>query len=180
MSLDIHLTPSAIAGLYNQPLIPHKKEVPVEPVALHKAESPVDVEQGYKYLGKNRQRIVLIVHFPEDVFLPEDQLSFIIKMLGACHLNLADVAIINSATAAVGIGQLKQQLEPATIILFGVESVSIGLPISFPHFKDQEYAGCNYLFTPPPSELNQETDQGKLLKSKLWLCLKKMFKVNPK
>jgi len=96
-------------------------------------------------------------------------------MLDACKLNMADVAIVNHATAAVHIDRLKIQLQPKFLLLFGVEPDIIHLPINFPSFKEQPYAGTTYLFTPALSELNGETDQAKGLKRKLWDCLKRMF-----
>jgi hypothetical protein len=109
------------------------------------------------------------------VFVPEADLQFLTKMLGACKLNMADVAIINHATAPVAIDQLKVQLQPKSLLLFGVEPADIQLPISFPPFKEQAYAGTTYLFTPSLTALNQETEEAKLLKRKLWECLKRMF-----
>jgi len=176
MLSDIQLNEAMLAGLYRQPLIPASKEdlekAKEKPVSIVNA-SGVDIP--YKFLGKNQRHIVMIVDFPHDVFLPEEHLKFISKMLEACKLNLGHVAILNRAASAVDINRLKKELQPEFLLLFGIEPVSIQLPLSFPHFKDQEYAGCNYLFTPPLNELNQDTDEGKLLKSKLWLCLKKMF-----
>jgi len=129
----------------------------------------------YKILGNNKKQIVVVVNCPGDVFVPEGDLQFLTKMLDACKLNMADVAIVNHATAAVQIDRLKIQLQPKFLLLFGVEPDIIQLPINFPSFKEQPYAGTTYLFTPALSDLNQETDQAKGLKRKLWDCLKRMF-----
>jgi hypothetical protein len=109
------------------------------------------------------------------VFVPESDLQFLTKMLSACKLNLADVAIVNHATSEVAIDQLKEQLRPLHVLLFGVEPTTIRLPISFPAFKEQAYAGTTYLFAPGLAQLNQETEEAKLTKRKLWDCLKRMF-----
>lgn len=129
----------------------------------------------YKVLGNNKRHISIVVNYPNEVFIPEADLQFLTKMLGACKLNMADVAIVNHATAAVAIERFKTQLQPAFLLLFGVEPDVIQLPINFPSFKEQPYAGTTYLFTPALDQLNQETDQAKLLKRKLWDCLKRMF-----
>jgi hypothetical protein len=150
------------------PIAPVKEPVTTQPV---KKEEPV----AYKILGNNKQQISVVVNCPNDVFVPEADLQFLTKMLGACKLNMADVAIVNYATAPIAIDKLKTQLQPRSLLLFGVEPGDIQLPINFPPFKEQPYAGTTYLFTPSLSQLNQETEEAKLLKRKLWDCLKRMF-----
>jgi len=150
-----------------------KPPVP-EPIIEKTPPKPAELPP-YKILGNNKKQIVVVVNCPGDVFVPEGDLQFLTKMLDACKLNMADVAIVNHATAAVHIDRLKIQLQPKFLLLFGVEPDVIQLPINFPSFKEQPYAGTSYLFTPALSELNQETGQAKLLKRKLWECLKRMF-----
>lgn len=188
MSLtNIKLPGVIIADLYRHSLVqydgPSTKGVPDEPVEsqpLSKApaetiEPKTSEPVAYKVLGNNKQHITIIVNFPQEVFLPEGDLQFLTKMLGACKLNMADVAIVNSATAGIAIEPLKQQLQPKYILLFGVEPAAIQLPISFPAFKEQAYAGSTYLLTPPLNQLNQENEEAKQLKRKLWDCLKRIF-----
>jgi hypothetical protein len=157
-----------------------------EPVRLEtkpKVSEPIAAETkpktseaaGYKILGNNKQHIAIIVNCPQDVFVPEADLQFLTKMLTACKLNMADVAIVNHAVVPVMIEPLKQQLQPKYVLLFGVEPNAVQLPISFPAFKEQPYAGSTYLFTPSLNQLNQENDEAKQQKRKLWDCLKRMF-----
>ncbi|MDF2191721.1 hypothetical protein [Paraflavitalea sp. CAU 1676] len=131
----------------------------------------------YKILGNNRQQVSVIVRSPGEAFLPENNLQLLTKMLGACKLNLGDVAIVNDANLRVDMNLLKRQLQPKTALLFGVTPEEAGLPLSFPAFKAQEYAGTTYLFTPSLDELNMETEDGKLLKRRLWDSLRKIFGV---
>jgi hypothetical protein len=163
--------PSAPSVAESQPLIKPQAAAPAPPAETKASAS----ESAYKILGNNTKHISIIVHFTNEVFLPEADLQFLAKMLGACKLNMGDVAIVNHATAEVVIDKLKQQLQPKYVLLFGVEPGAIQLPISFPPFKEQPYAGCTYLFTPPLSQLNQENDDAKQLKRKLWDCLKRIF-----
>lgn len=140
--------------------------------------SPTGSTAGtYKFLGNNKRRIALLVQSPGAAFLPDDQLTFLTKILEACQLNIGDVAILNQATAPIDIAVLKQQLQPATLILFGLDPLQIQLPISFPVFKVQEYDKTSYLCAPPLTELTKNTNDSKLLKSKLWICLKTLFSV---
>lgn len=145
-----------------------------QPIAHATQPQPTETAT-YKTLGNNKQHITIIVNYSNEVFLPEADLQFLTKMLSACKLNMADVAIVNYATSEPAIDHLKQQLQPKFILLFGVEPGAIQLPISFPAFKEQAYAGSTFLTTPSLQLLNQETEEAKKLKRQLWECLKKMF-----
>ena len=136
-----------------------------------------EVSLPYRYLGKNQKRISIIANYPEEPYIPEDHLQFLIKILSACKLNLADVAILNNSVALVEINKLKKELNPAFILLFGPGPSDIGLPLSFPVLKPQFFDGCNFLSLPPVSVLLEESDTAKSLKKQLWDCLKKMFSI---
>ncbi len=141
------------------------------------AASPSPAPPGYKFLGNNRRKITLLVNSPGSVFLPDEHLTFLTKILAACRMTLADVAIVNQATEPVAVAALRQQLSPTTILLFGLEPTAIRLPINFPFFKIQPYDQCTYLSVPALDQLTSETEESKLLKSKLWVCLKTLFDV---
>lgn len=141
-------------------------------------EVPGQESTGYKFLGSNNRRIVIIVRHPGEVFLPERHLEFLIKILGACKLNIGDVAIVNDGFKTVDINKLTLQLQPKQLILFGTEPTELRLPFSFPQFKLQDYALCTYLYVPTLDNLNNESEEAKLLKTKLWICLKTMFDVS--
>ncbi len=140
-------------------------------------ETPAPLSQDYKYLGKNNKKISILVDSPDSAFLPDDQLNFLSKILEACRMNLGDVAIVNHHTTPIAINTLRQQLQPQHIILFGIEPTAIRLPINFPEFRNQPYDQCTYLSAPPLKELVPNTADAKLLKSKLWVCLKTLFEV---
>jgi hypothetical protein len=158
-----------------QPAATPTVAAPVSQPAAVQPQAPVNEPMVYRTLGNNKRQIAIVVNCPNEVFLPETDLQFLTKMLSACKLNMADVAIVNFAARAVAIDPLKQQLQPRHVLLFGVEPGAIQLPISFPAFKEQAYAGSTFLFTPSLTQLNQETEQAKLLKRQLWDCLKRMF-----
>jgi hypothetical protein len=131
----------------------------------------------YKFLGKNGKKVTIVVQSPGVPFLPDNQLTFLIKILEACRMNIGDVAIVNAATVPVQISILRQQLQPTAVLLFGIEPTAIKLPINFPEFKVQPYDNCSYLSAPPLTRLVQQSEESKLLKSKLWVCLKTLFNV---
>jgi hypothetical protein len=138
----------------------------------------ISATEAIKFLGDNVKKIIILVNHPSDVFLPENHLEFLTRILAACKLNIGDVAIVNTGFKLVDIHAIKQQLQPKHIILFGIEPTELRLPLSFPHFKIQSYADSAYLSVPSLDILNKDTEEGKLLKTKLWICLKTMFEVS--
>lgn len=175
MSLsDISLPGAVIADLYKDKLVQAGPKEETAPVADNKTAA---ASNNYKFLGNNRQQVTIVVDYAEEAFISDRDLQFLTKMLEACKLNLGDVAIVNHAKKAVDMGLLRQQLNPAYVLLFGVEPVITKLPLNFPQFKEQAFAGASYLYTPALDALNQDSEEGRLLKSKLWVCLKKLFKV---
>ena len=134
--------------------------------------------EGVKFLGNNLRKIVIVVDHPAEVFLPEKHLEFLSKILAACKLNIGDVAIVNEGFNFVDIATLRKELKPQYVILFGIDPTELKLPLNFPHFKIQKYDEVAYLTVPPLDALNSDTEEGKLLKTKLWVCLKTMFEVS--
>ena len=139
--------------------------------------APPETTAPYKTLGNHRRKITILVNAPGSPFLPDNQLSFLTKILEACRLNMGDVAIVNHASTPVNITALRAQLQPSVILLFGLEPTTIRLPINFPVFKLQPYDQCTYLSAPALDLMVQTSEESKLLKSKLWLCLKSLFEV---
>lgn len=189
---DIQLTPLAISELYRDVLVNIDTVKPVtavaEPIPVPAAEqvakSPEAAPKteaapasGIKFLGGNKKRIAFIVNCKTDVYLPDAHLDWLGKMLEACRLNLGDVAIANIAKNQFTITDIKQELFSNTVVLLGTEPSSIQLPLNFPHFNLQSHNGITFLATPPPDQLNKQTPEAKLLKSKLWVSLQKLFKL---
>jgi hypothetical protein len=141
------------------------------------AHQPAPASPGlYKFLGDNQKRTTILVDSPETAFLPDDQLAFLTKMLEACKMNIGDVAIVNQAVSRADITGLKR-LSPTRILLFGPAPADIGLPINFPFFKIQLYDQCSFLWVPSLAQLVQPGEESKLLKTKLWVCLKTLFEI---
>jgi len=129
------------------------------------------------FLGNNNKNILLIVRFEQETYLPERHLSFIAKMLGACKLNIGDVAIINDKKRNLDIDLLYFHFQPRHIILFGIDPGELNIAISMPLYVIKAYKKCNFLFTPSLDALNQETDESTSGKKKLWGSLKQIFEV---
>ena len=181
---DIKLSDLIVTEWYKDALVataPNSGEfAPIEPDSS-KHHTPPSVAappaSPIKHLGDNRRRITILVQSPGLPFLPDDQLAFLTKILEACRMTIADVAIVNNAASPITVAELKQSLRPKNILLFGVEPSAIRLPINFPSFRPQVYDDCTYLSAPELGRLVSNTEEGKLLKSKLWVCLKSIFDV---
>lgn len=164
------LPPASIVSLYSKSLVES-----TDMIMTSEPEFIQQVKEGYTYLGNNNKSIALLVNFSEAPIIPDTHLQFLSRMLEACKLNLGDVAILNQAKQTLDIKQLKEQLHPVNLVLFGIKSADIGLPLNFPLFKPQVYDGITYLYVPGLELLNQDTEDSKLLKSKLWVCLRQLF-----
>ena len=130
-----------------------------------------------RFLGGNEKKIMIVVAEEKHPFLGDEELHWLQKMLQACQLTLADVAIVNIRPVGHSIKALKEQFSARKLILLGASPTELQLPLNFPQFKLQEHDECIYLYAPSARELNQETNEGKLLKSKLWVSLQKLFEV---
>jgi hypothetical protein len=175
----IQLSPLIVGEWYKDALLlsPDGPPPAQHPAPPERVPEPAPQPPQYKILGKNNRKITILVQSPDIPFLPDNQLTFLTKILEACRMNIGDVAIVNTATAPVNIATLKQQLQPTAILLFGLEPTAIKLPINFPEFKIQPYDNCSYLSAPPLTRLVEPSEESKLLKSKLWVCLKTLFNV---
>lgn len=178
---DIKLSDQLITEWYKEILVPSQNSnvgefaaITSKPVA---PPPPATQFSVVKHLGSNRRNITIIVESPASPFLPDDQLAVLTKILEACQLNLADVAIVNHATTPVAIAEIRGQLQPKTILLFGPEPSAIKLPINFPVFKPIDYDAVKFLAAPGLVQFVANTEESKLLKSKLWVCLKTIFEV---
>ena len=160
-----------VADLYHSSLI-DMNENSVNKAATESTETgPVSLP-GWKWLGENQKNVLIIVNYQDAVHLPDNDLVFLTGIIGACKLSMADVAVVNlNNHPQSSYKELVVFFKSKIVLLFAVEPASFGLPMNFPHFQIQPFAGNSFLFSPSLKEL--ETD--KVLKSKLWVCLKRLF-----
>lgn len=137
----------------------------------------VSASERQWFLGSNLRKITLLVSEKEAVYLQDDSLQFLSSILGACKLNLGDVAIVNYQNDPVSYPLLKEKLQPAFLLLFGVTAAEVALPFTIPYYQVQKYDNGQILLAPPLDSMLGTGQEAKLEKSKLWLCLKKMFNV---
>ena len=169
----IKLPASVVEELYHSSLI-ESDETPVTQTKAAIIESEPSENSGWKWLGENRKNVLIIVSYSDAVHLPDNELTFLTGILGACKLSMADVAVLNlNNHPEASYKELVAFFKSKIVLLFAVEPASFGLPMSFPHFQIQPFAGNSFLFSPSLKELEND----KVLKSKLWVCLKRLFNI---
>ncbi len=170
MSLNsIKFDTSDIALLFKNSLVEVSSEQQILPQAASNAE-PMAV--GWKFLGENKKKTLIAVNYEDAAHIPDKQLSFLTKLLAACNLNIADVAILNfHKYSSTDFENILQQFKPKVVLLFAIEPGEFGMPMLFPQFQVQGYK--DVVFVSSPSLEIIEPD--KTLKGKLWVCLKKIF-----
>jgi hypothetical protein len=163
---NIQLTPAAVTALFKNLLYSEESK------QVERPERVKEEKSAFKYLGQNNKKILLLVNYSDAVFLPDKQLDFLTSILSACKLNLADVAIINSANPAdINYKVLAKELQIQHAILFDISPASLSLPVDFPAYQVQSFSNCTYLHSDSLEALAADKE----LKTKLWLCLKKIF-----
>lgn len=158
----IQLPAHIITDLYKNVLIDTREPGPVS----EKKEARTEL----KFLGENKKKILILVDYADAVHIPDKQLQFLTNLLTAIKLNLGDVAVFNIHEQN-NRNDILSFFKSKTVFLFGVEPNSLGLPVNFPHFQIQPFDKTTYLFSPALHEIEYD----KILKSKLWVCLKKIF-----
>ncbi len=166
---DIQLTPQLVVDLYRSSLI--EGETPAQAPAEKKIEEPVSAS-GWKWLGENQKNILIIVRYTDAVHIPDTGLDLLTTMLAACKISLADVAILNlNNHPEASYKELIPFFKSKIVFLFDVEPPAFGLPMNFPHYQLQAFSNATFLYSPSLTELEND----KLQKSKLWVCLKRLF-----
>jgi len=166
MSLaNLQLPPTVLQQLFKQSLVEINNE---------EGKSPDITLPRISVLGNNRKQILIMVVSDEALYLPDDQLNFLVGILSACGLTMDDVAIINTKkNETVSYLFLNSELKCKTILMFGVSADDIDLPLNFPVYQIQKFNNQVYLVAPTLVALQQD----KAEKSKLWNCLKQIFSV---
>jgi len=130
------------------------------------------INSDWKYLGENKKKTLVVVNYEDAAHIPDKQLSFLTKLLTACNLNLADVAILNFHNyRSTDFDSILNHFKPKVVLLFGTGPAEFGMPMIFPQFQVQGYKDAVFVSAP----LLEIIEPDKTLKGKLWVCLKKIF-----
>ena len=147
-----------------------------QPVAIPVKKEPLPLPKKW-FLGDNQKHIVILVNDIDAVYLRDEWLQFLSNILGACKLNIGDVAIVNHANNPMIFTDFQQQLTPQYFILFDVPAQNIQLPFTVPFYQLQQFGNIQFLLAPSLALMLGNTDVVKMEKSRLWLSLKKMFNI---
>jgi hypothetical protein len=106
------------------PIIP-VIEAPKEQVAIPVPETP---KPDFKYLGGNKKRFLILVHYPADEHMVADHLGKLESTLGRKSLTMDDVAIVNAAKYT---GNQHQDFitffSPQKLLILGAPAIPAGL-----------------------------------------------------
>lgn len=153
-----------IALLFKNSLVEINTERPVLP--------QTDISSEWKYLGENKKKSLIVVRYPGEVHLPDKQLSFLTKLLAACNLTIADVAIVNfQQYKSSDFDKIIDHFKPKAVLLFDIAPGEFGMPMIFPQFQVQRYKDAVFVSSPSLEVIEPD----KVLKGNLWVCLKKIF-----
>jgi hypothetical protein len=166
MSLDnIQLPAIVLQELFKKSLIDSK---------IEQRKTVSAKEEKINFLGKNEKQIIILVNNTENLFLPDEELNFLIGILTACKLTLNDVAIVNIANnKALSYETIQQHLKAAKVFAFDVSLNDILLPLQFPTYQVQQYNEVIYMHAPSLSFLKNNKED----KLRLWASLQKIFSV---
>ncbi|MCX6210538.1 MAG: hypothetical protein NTZ59_13820 [Bacteroidetes bacterium] len=170
---EISLPPFVIADLYSNSLI---ETINVEAKKVINKNTDTN-EQTIKFLGENNKNISIIVFDNSAVYLTDDKLDLLTKLLTACKLTLADVAIVNSSNKLLTYNQIKDAFNPQFLLLFGIDAKKFQLPLIFPEYRIQHYSNCQMLIAADLDKMIGNNETVKMEKTKLWMSLKTMFNV---
>jgi hypothetical protein len=175
-----------IAGLYKDSLVLAEETIEqIEPVKKQeqitkKAPNPEVVQPVTTkkwYLGHNKKNITILVKDATAVHINDEWLGTLSKLLSACKLNLADVAIVN-LKQALSFNEIKTELEPQHVLMFGVTANDIALPFSIPNYQLQKYDGTTFMIAPAITlSADKTTESVRAEKKNLWEKLKIIFNV---
>ncbi len=174
----IQLNPAALAGLYKNHLVESgsMSRVPLTSIPAASTELTVSAappsDLSIKSLGNNERKVLVLVQYPDVVFLPDEALTFLTGILAACKLSIADVAIVNlHSCQGTGYKDFLSIFNSTKMLLFGLEPSVISLPMSFPEFQLQAFNGTIYHWCPELGKMEND----RTLKTQLWNNLKKLF-----
>jgi hypothetical protein len=170
----LRLSSELIAALYPESLVAGRESAPVKENVMT-PKTVADKTPVYPFLGENNRSICFLTNNPAEDFLPAEQLGFLNKMLTACKLNLNDIALMNIAHIRFDLAELRVQLNPRIIFLWGIPAMSVGLQSGLPDFSISMFDGISVIPVLSPELMSGNRTEGTEFKQRLWICLKKLF-----
>lgn len=179
--MDIHLPNFVISSLFadNLVLIQHEESNAPKDSAkdrqINISENIPDSNPEKYWLGDNIKHITILLEDENNVFTSDAHLAFLTSILSACHLSLADVAIVNFAKTNITFEKIQQQLTCTRLLVFGIPDTMRRLSTSQELYTETIINGCSILFSAPLEILIRPDARPE--KGKLWSGLKKLFQI---
>lgn len=161
-----------IADLYKYSLVEMSNQPDLNNKSSHDQEIFYQKTE-LKILGEARSKIIVIVNSPDQIYLQDGELELLSKILKACGMTLADVGIVNISNQPLDYVILKEVYGIVQLLLFGVKTEDVKLPLSLPLFQPHNFNGLKIMAAPSLVMLNENSGDSIEMKKKLWAVLKK-------
>ncbi|MFM8592017.1 MAG: hypothetical protein ACKOA3_03855 [Sphingomonadales bacterium] len=126
----------------------------------------------FRWLGGRAKPVLVVVNHDKAPFLTDEDLPFLTRLLNACNLTVADVAVFNKfGYASTTPQELLDFFSPRMVLCFGVSPTDLDLPVDFPRYQLQAWKGCTFMHAPSLALLAQDTEERK----QCWASLKRLF-----
>ena len=116
---------------------------------------------------KPERRKFLVISSEE---LSSQLYELIAGIIGACKVDMNHVNIVHFSNNQ-DYKSLLEKYGASFILMFGIEPLQLDLPIVFPNFQLQNFSNASWISSPDLSVIHND----RLMKTKLWLCLKQAF-----
>ena len=131
-------------------------------------------ERAISCLGNNQKQVAIIVDETDALYLTDEALNFLLGILTACKLSMDDIALLNhNKNTWITYRDISDQLHAKKIILFGISTAALQLPLQFPHYQVQHYNNQLYLSSPALKKIKADRNE----KTRLWGSLKQFFEL---
>jgi len=183
--MDTQLPEFVLAGLYKDVLVITEPSTPSSAKLVLKgneinspekpniAQKPAEVKKWW--LGSNNRQIAILVEDQSSIYIDEKQLEFLINILKACKLSIADVALVNYVRTPRSYTELSQDPGCTHFLVFGLNPAQLQLQFTFPAYQPQTVDQHHFLLAPPLTAMMSATPEAKAEKMKLWNALQQFF-----
>jgi len=152
----------AIATTPTKEVINEQKSTPSQPI---------------KFLGDHLKKILVLVHDENAVYLNEADLGLLSSILNACKLNLADIALVNTASQPLSLHEILETLPSQYVFVFALTGTALKIKLPTTLYKAIELGDTQILFSGSLQSMQGAEQNAKMEKSKLWNALKLLFKL---
>jgi hypothetical protein len=192
----IILPAAALVSLYKDTLVLPEKEIksaekeahdkveaigkdamattPVKEVVNEQKTIP---SQPLKFLGDHLKQIMVLVYDENAVYLNEPDLGLLSSILNACKLNLADIALVNTASQPYSLHEILETLPSQYVFVFAISGTALKIKLPTTLYKPIELGDTQILFSASLQSMQGVEQNAKVEKLKLWNALKLLFKL---